>query len=125
MSYLSFIIALIQFLNRGGGEGVTFYQGLDTYLDIAVSVELFFLKLSGVGLVVALLLFLLLLFKGKELGATCGCYLLALGVIWPILEVVTYFIATGLASSVDPMVGIVNPTKFWLLVILMALLGAG
>ena len=124
MSYLSFIIALIQFLNKGGGEDMTFYQGLDIYLDMVVTVELFFLKLSGIGFVIALLLFLLLLFKGEVLGKTCGCYLLVAGVFWPLLEVVTYYIAIGLASSVDS-VGIVDTTKFLLLVILMALLGAG
>lgn len=123
MSYLSFIIALIQFLNQNT-EGLTLYQGLDQYLNMVVSWELFFVKLSLGGLVLALIIFLVSLAMSKELGRTCGCYLLVLGVFWPILEVITYLIAKGLASSVTA-TGITDPTKFWLLVILMVILGAG
>ncbi|MDP3917602.1 MAG: hypothetical protein Q8Q30_00285 [Candidatus Woesebacteria bacterium] len=122
MSYLSFIIALIQFLNQDTAR-LSMFQGLDRYLDMVVGWELFFLKLSIGGFVVALIIFLALLALDKDL-AGCGCYLLVLGVFWPILEVITYFIAKGLASSVTTE-AIVDPTKFWLLVILMALLGAG
>lgn len=123
MSYLSFIIALVDLLNQGTAN-MTLYEGLDKYLDLVVTVELFFVKLSLIAFVVALVLFIILLFTKDMLGSTCGCYLLVVGVAWPVLEIVTYYISRGLASSVDP-TGIVDPTKFWLLVILMALLGAG
>ena len=46
MSYLSFIVALIQLLNQGGRAGLTFFESLDIYLDMVVKVERFFLNLS-------------------------------------------------------------------------------
>lgn len=130
MSYLSFIIALVQLLNQSGTAGLTFYEGLDKYLNMVVVVERFFLNLSlivgGVIFVIALVAFLLS--RGSRTGTatslSCGCYALILAVAWPILEAITYWIATGLADSVNT-VGITDPTKFWLLVVLMALLGTG
>lgn len=130
MSYLSFLIALVQLLNSGGTAGLTFYEGLDKYLDIVVGVEKFFLNLS-VGfmilvLVVAVVIALISSRSWREsaAGFSCGCYLLVLAIVWPILELITLWIASGLADSVTA-AGIADPTKFWLLVILMALLGAG
>lgn len=130
MSYLSFIIALVQLLNQGGTAGLTFYEGLDLYLDMVVNVERFFLNLSLIvgGVVFVIALVAVLLNRKSRTGTAasygCGCYALILAVAWPILEAITYWIATGLANSVSA-VGITDPTKFWLLVILMALLGAG
>lgn len=126
MSYLSFIIALVKLLNRGGTAGLTFYEGLDVYLDMVVNVEKFFLNLSIiVGVVVFLIAVVIaLLTKESRTGFACGCYALVFAVIWPILEAITLWISTGLADSVT-VAGIADPTKFWLLVMLMALLGAG
>lgn len=123
MTYLSYIIALVQFLSQGGGEDMTLYQGLDIYLDMVVPIELLILRISLGGLALAFVLFIVMLLVGKEVGRTCGCYLLILGVIWPIGEYITYLLTVQLASSVDP-TGIVNATKFWLIVIVLFIIGA-
>lgn len=122
MSYLSFILALVEFTSSY--KDLPFYQGLDIYLDLVVHYELLFLKLSGIASIICLGVFLALLKYGKEGGERIGCYLLVFGVVWPVFEVITYFIATGLARSITPE-GIADPVAFWLLVALMTLLGAG
>lgn len=130
MSYLSFIIALLQLLNQGGTQGLTLYQGLDIYLDLVVGVERFFLNLSLGFMIIVLIVGAVIAvlssgsWRESVSGLGCGCYLLILAFIWPVLEFITFWIATGLADSVTA-AGIIDPTKFWLLVILMALIGVG
>jgi hypothetical protein len=131
MTYLSFIIALIQVVSKGETEGLSFVQGLDIYLDRVVRIERVFLFISlGVAAVV-LIAAIVGMFIGRQyssevsaFGFTCGCWIVFMVAIWPLLEAVTYWIATGLASSVGPE-SITNPTKFALLAVLMLLLGAG
>ncbi len=130
MTYLSFIIALIQVVSKGETEGLSFVQGLDIYLDRVVRIERVFLFISlGLAAVVLLAAFLAMLFgrqygETSAFGFTCGCWIAFLVAIWPILEATTLWIATGLANSVGPE-SITNPTKFVLLAVLMLLLGAG
>ena len=130
MTYLSFIIALIQVISKGETEGLSFVQGLDIYLDRVVRIERVFLFISLAVAAIVFLAAIVAMFFGRQYGEasafgfTCGCWIVFLVAIWPILEGVTYWIATGLASSVGPE-GITNPTKFILLTILMIILGAG
>ncbi|MFA7628281.1 MAG: hypothetical protein WCY37_02625 [Candidatus Dojkabacteria bacterium] len=130
MTYLSFIIALVQIISKGETDGLSFAQGLDIYLDRVVRIERVFLFISlGLAAVVLLAVLVAILFgrqygETSAFGFTCGCWIVFLVAIWPILEGVTYWIATGLASSVGPD-SITNPTKFILLTVLMIILGAG
>lgn len=123
MTYLSFILSLFQFLKLDT-SGYSMHRGLDIYLDMVVSWELLFLKLSLVGFVLALAIFAIGLMVIRDVPTGCWLYVLLLGVIWPILEGITYLMAKGLAGSVTAE-AIVEPTKFWLLVIFMVLLGTG
>jgi hypothetical protein len=131
VTYLSFIIALVQIISKGETDGLSFAQGLDIYLDRVVRIERVFLFISlGVAAVV-LIAAIVGMFVGRQyssevsaFGFTCGCWIVFMVAIWPLLEAVTYWIATGLASSVGPD-SITNPTKFILLTVLMIILGAG
>lgn len=128
MSYISLIIALIQTMSQGN---IPPDAWLDVYLNNLVGVETWFFNASwwifGIFLTIAVV-FLVIGAIRKNLefasaGIGCGCVTLFV-LLLPLMEWWTKFLATGMASAVDP-TGIVNTGKFWICLILYLLTGAG
>jgi hypothetical protein len=123
MSYLSLIIAL--FLCPNNLTGNAWWDG---FFDTLVGVENWFFRFSWWSWG-GLLLFMLVVFlwrrkRGKSASLTCGCIVAACLLAWPLLELVTFWLAKGMAASFGPE-GIINTGRFVLNCFLFILLGVG
>ena len=135
MSYLSYLIAFFSVL-LSNTAGLTGNQKIDLFLQTAVSIEQWFLSVwTGIAYVataiaLAAIIVSILLSLGKKRGGL-GClpvpFVMVAVIPWVIvlLEKLTLWIATSLAGSFDPTLGVTDPFTFWGLVIFMVLIGAG
>lgn len=135
MSYLAYLLSIIEMVTSGKTAGEPFlYTGLKQFLDGAVRWNEIFLTVSLVIAGIAALIVTVSIFAAKAshgrkqwifngMGAGCGCSFLFL-LLLPLLQLLDLWITRGLASSVS-LEGITDPTKFWLLLALIVLLGSG
>ncbi len=135
MSYLSYLIAFFSVL-LSPTAGLTGNQKVDLFLQKAVGIEQWFLSFwtgfayVATAIVLAAIIVSILLSLGKKtrgLGCLPVPFVLVALVPWVIvlLEKLTLWIATSLANSFDPTLGVTDPFTFWGLVIFMVLIGAG
>ena len=120
MGYLVYIFALTTVV-LGNTKELTFNQGVDKFLDIAVNINQFlFWVILAIWVFWMAFIVVSLLTKSKlALGCTTVFF-----TVLPILQLFMWRMSIGLANSFDPS-GITDPTKFWALVALTVLLGLG
>ena len=137
MSYISYLIAFFSVL-LSNTAGLTGNQKIDLFLQTAVGIEQWFLSIwtgiayvaTGIALA-AIIVSILLSVSSKKRRGGLGCLSVPFVVVavipWVIvlLEKLTLWIATSLAGSFDPTLGVTDPFTFWGLVIFMVLIGAG
>lgn len=125
MGYLAYIISLI-WLATQDTVGLTFNQGAKMFLDKAVIVNkwLFWIIL-GVYFLIFLVLLILFLTKriDRDIISIGGCQMAFL-IFLPIAQGFVWWMSSGMANAFGPD-GIIQPVKFWVLVILTILIGTG
>ena len=125
MGYLAYIISLI-WLAVQDTTGLTFNQGTKMFLDKAVIINKWMFWVM-IGIYAAILLVLLILFLTKHIGRSTisigGCQMAFL-IFLPIFQGFVWWMSTGIANSFG-LDGIIQPVKFWVLVILTVLIGIG
>jgi len=126
MGYLAYIFSLI-WLAFQDTTGLTFNQGTKMFLDQAVIINKWmFWAIIGIYLVVGFILLLLFLIKQARLsgiGILSGCWL-AFFIFVPIGQGFVWWMSSGIANTFG-LDGIIQPVKFWVLVILTVLIGIG
>lgn len=126
MGYLAYIISLI-WLASQDTIGLNFNQGTKMFLDKAVIVNKWmFWGIIGLYVIVGLIILILFLVKHvdrSEIGILSGCSLIFF-IFLPIAQGFVWWMSSGIANSFGPD-GIIQPVKFWVLVILTVLIGTG
>jgi len=126
-----YIITLIVALVQMSSSTLTGNAWIDLFLDKMVGIEGWFLSLAWWvwGIALALTLIVVgLAFIGKldlkEVSLGCGCLPVIL-LAWPLLEWLSLVLIEGMATSFDPVLGVVNAGKFVICLVIYLILGAG
>ncbi len=128
MYILTALIALFQMI----GSPLTGNAWTDAFLDKMVGVETMFMGLAwwiwGIAIVLAIAGFIVNRFFnvdfGFEIGIGCGCAAIIL-LVWPLLEMLSVFLVSGVADNFNPETGVTNPAAFIIYLLLYLSLGAG
>jgi hypothetical protein len=122
MNYLFALIAFLSYLGvdtKGMSPNLQMY----TYLTKLASVEELFLVIFGVVIVIGLVMTVLM--SSQAEGAGCGCTVILMAVVLFGINLLCYFLTQGMISSFSPELGVVEPVKFYVCLIIFILLGAG
>lgn len=100
-------------------------QQIFLYLTKLASVEQFLLLAGLVILVVGALLAVVIGTKSAEGGVGCGCSLAYLGIYLFIGSGIGYLLTQGMLSGFSPALGVVEPVKFYICLVLFLVTGVG
>lgn len=126
MTYLSFVIATLMLLFSNTKDQPA-SQALYTFLNNAYQIQVFSLIVM-VG--VTLLMFLVAAITtggGRKISAF-GCFGIwgvTVSTIFTVAHWVGLKILENLVGSVDPTIGITDPARFWVLIVILFLIGIG
>ena len=110
-------------------RGMSFEQGCSIFLRNAANVNEVILKVVfAVWAVGALISVLFLIFGHRHFElqtAGCGCLVLLIFLVFlPLIQWLLWQVSLALANAYGPE-GIIDPVKFWAMVVLTVLFGAG
>lgn len=122
MGYLGYIISLIWVVVQDT-TGLSFNQGVDIFFNHAVVVnKILFWIVLGIVLIIGMAALILSKTVGLDWRLS-GCWIAFL-IFMPIGQGFIWWMSSGLANAFGPE-GIIQPIKFWALVILSLLIGTG
>lgn len=122
---MNWILAFVAFLVYAGSRTIdlTPTQQVHLYLTKLVEVEQGFFWVALLLLAVGIVSAILIGRKDAESGIGCGCsFAIAAGIVF-IGTGIGYLLTQGMLSGFDPMLGVVDPIKFYACLLIFILTG--
>lgn len=123
------ITALVALFQMRGSE-LAGNSWTDAFLDKMVGVESFFYNFAWWVWAIAIIVAIILIAANKiydfgiEGGWGCGCLAIVL-VLWPLMELLSVFLITGVADNFSAAAGVTNVAPFIIYLLLYLSIGAG